>query len=145
MSKRYYESYIIIDGNLDDAAIDEEIKKYESFFTKNEIDINNIDNIGRKRLSYPIKKKQNGFYVCFEISAPPQIITKLERTYKLDENVLRYLTVYMSPKTLREKDEHLKNRAIIQSKYEETKNSLAAAAENGVPAPETVETSVVKN
>ncbi|MEO6695961.1 MAG: 30S ribosomal protein S6 [Ignavibacteria bacterium] len=145
MSKRYYESYIIIDGNLDDAAIDEEIKKYESFFTKNEIDINNIDNIGRKRLSYPIKKKQNGFYVCFEISAPPQIITKLERTYILDENVLRYLTVYMSPKTLREKDEHLKNRAIIQSKYEETKNNLAAAAENGVLAPEASETSEVKN
>lgn len=138
MSKRYYESYIIIDGNLEDSAIEEEIKKYESFFGKNEIEINNLDRIGRKRLAYQIKKKQNGFYVCFQITAPPQIITKLERTYKLDENILRYLTIYMPPKTIREKEDHLKNRAIIQSKYEETKNNLAVA-ENTVPVPVVVE------
>ena len=137
MSKRYYESYIIIDGNLEDTAIDEEITKYESFFRKNEIEINNLERMGRKRLAYQIKKKQNGFYVCFQITAPPQTISKLERTYKLDENILRYLTVYMSPKTIREKEDHLKNKAIIQSKYEETKNNLAAS-ENTVPVPEVV-------
>jgi len=137
LSKRYYESYIIIDGNLEDTAIDEEITKYESFFRKNEIEINNLERMGRKRLAYQIKKKQNGFYVCFQITAPPQTISKLERTYKLDENILRYLTVYMSPKTIREKEDHLKNKAIIQSKYEETKNNLAAS-ENTVPVPEVV-------
>ena len=144
MSKRYYESYIIIDGNLEDTAIDEEIKKYESFFGKNEIEVNNLDRIGRKRLAYQIKKKQNGYYVCFEIMAPPQTITKLERTFKLDENILRYLTVYMSPKTIREKEDHLKNKAIIQSKYEETKNNLAAA-ENTIPVSEVIEPVVVQS
>jgi len=138
LSKRYYESYIIIDGNLEDTAIDEELKKYESFFRKNEIEVNNLDRVGRKRLAYPIKKKLNGFYVCFEMTAPPQTITKLEKTYKLDDNILRYLTVYMSPKTIREKEDHLRNKAIIQSKYEESKNILAAA-ENSVPVPEVVE------
>jgi len=144
LSKRYYESYIIIDGNLEDTAIDEEIKKYESFFGKNEIEVNNLDRIGRKRLAYQIKKKQNGYYVCFEIMAPPQTITKLERTFKLDENILRYLTVYMSPKTIREKEDHLKNKAIIQSKYEETKNNLAAA-ENTIPVSEVIEPVVVQS
>jgi small subunit ribosomal protein S6 len=128
LSKRYYESYLIIDGNLEDAAIEEEIKKYETLLGKNEVEIVNIDRMGRKRLAYPIKKRQNGFYVCFEILSSPQLISKLERAYILDENVLRYLTIFMSSRALKEKDEHLKNRAIIQSKFEETKN-LAAAQE----------------
>ncbi len=130
MSKRYYESYIILDGNLEDAGIEDEIKKYENLLLKNEVEINKIDRMGRKRLAYPIKKRQNGYYICFEISAPPQIITKIERAYVLDENILRYLTIFMSAKALKEKEEHFKNKAIIQSKYEETKNIAAAALES---------------
>lgn len=128
MSKRYYESYIIIDGNLEDSAIEDIIRKYESLLIKNEVEINNIDRIGRKRLSYLIKKRLTGYYVCFEMLSSPQFITKLERTYILDESILRYLTIFMSSKALKEKEEHLKNRAIIQSKFEESK--LLADAEN---------------
>ncbi len=121
MNKRYYESYIIIDGNLDDAAIEDEIKKYELFFQKNDIEVSAVERIGRKRLAYVIKKRQNGFYVCFIVIAPPDIISKVERTYKLDENIIRYLTIFMSTRSLKEKEEHLKNRALIQSKFEESK------------------------
>lgn len=125
MTKRYYESYLIFDGNLEDAGIEDEIKKYENLLLKNEIEILKIDRMGRKRLAYPIKKRQNGYYVCFEISSPTNLISKIERAYVLDENILRYLTIYMSSKALKEKDEHLKNRAIIQSKFEEIKNNAA--------------------
>ena len=124
MSKKLYESYIIIDGNLEENAIEEEIKKNEALLAKNEIEIINIDKIGRKRLAYPIKKRQNGYYVCFEILAPANVITKLERSYILDENILRYLTIYISSITKREKEEHFKNKAILQSKYEEEKLKL---------------------
>ncbi|MBL8007023.1 MAG: 30S ribosomal protein S6 [Ignavibacteria bacterium] len=140
MIKKYYESYLIIDGNLDDAAIEDVIKKYEALFLKNEIDIKNTDRIGRKRLAYQIKKRLNGYYVCFEMMASPQLISKLERTYFLDENILRYLTIYMSPKSLKEKDEHLKNKAIIQSKFEESKNLAALEAEKAESAAAAAET-----
>ncbi|HRI85004.1 MAG TPA: 30S ribosomal protein S6 [Ignavibacteria bacterium] len=121
MSKKFYESYVIFDGNLDDSAIEDLIKKYESLFSKNEIDVVNIVRIGRKRLAYEIKRKVNGFYVCFEINSPPGLITKLERAYILDENILRYLTIFVSAKTLAEKDEHFKHKAIMQAKFEDTK------------------------
>lgn len=129
MSKKLYESYIIIDGNLEENAIEEEIKKNEALLKKYEIEIVNIEKIGRKRLAYPIKKKQNGYYVCFEILAPANVITKLERSYILDENILRYLTIYISSITKREKEEHFKNKAILQSKYEEEKLKLENAKE----------------
>ena len=136
LSNKYYESYIIIDGNLEDTAIEEEIKKYENLFKKNEIEIKNIERIGRRRLAYSIKKRLNGYYVCFEIASSPTLISKLERTYILDENILRYLTIYMSPKSLREKDEHLKNKAFLQSKYEESKAELAKETEAVVETAE---------
>ncbi|HMS33549.1 MAG TPA: 30S ribosomal protein S6 [Ignavibacteria bacterium] len=129
MSKKLYESYIIIDGNLEENAIEEEVKKNEALLKKYEIEIVNIEKIGRKRLAYPIKKKQNGYYVCFEILAPANVITKLERSYILDENILRYLTIYISSITKREKEEHFKNKAILQSKYEEEKLKLENAKE----------------
>ncbi|MDQ3019766.1 MAG: 30S ribosomal protein S6 [Bacteroidota bacterium] len=127
MSKKFYESYIIIDGNLEDAAIEEEIKKYETLLLKNDVEIVNIDRIGRKRLAYAIKKKLNGYYICFEILAPTGFITKVERSYILDENILRYLTIFVSPKTRLEKDEHFKHKALMQSKYEEAKEKQLIA------------------
>jgi small subunit ribosomal protein S6 len=121
LSKKFYESYIIIDGNLEDTAIEEEIKKYESLLLKNDVEIVNIDRMGRKRLAYAIKKRLNGYYVAFEILAPSGVISKIERTYILDENILRYLTIFVSARTQKEKDEHFKNKALLQSKYEEAK------------------------
>jgi len=116
-----YETYIIVDGNLEDNIIEDIIIKYESLLKKNGVEIKNIEKIGRKRLAYPINKKQNGFYICFEIISNPDYISKLERVYKLDENVLRYLTVYMSKKTIKEKEEYLKKKALMIAKYEAEK------------------------
>ncbi|MEO8665054.1 MAG: 30S ribosomal protein S6 [Ignavibacteria bacterium] len=128
MLKKLYESYIIIDGNLEDNAIEEEIRKFENLLLKNEVEIVSIDKIGRKRLAYPIKKRLNGFYVCFEILASTNILSKIERSYILDENILRYLTIFVSSKTKKEKEEHFKHKALLHAKYEEAKEKLENSA-----------------
>lgn len=111
--KKHYESYIIVDGNYEDNVIEEIVKKYDAFFKKNEVEIKNIDRIGRRRMAYAINKKQNGYYICFEVIADPQVIAKLERTYKLDENILRYLSIIMDKKTMKEKDDYLKKKSLL--------------------------------
>ena len=121
MANKNYETYIIVDGNLEDNVIEDIIVKYESLLKKNGVEINNIDKIGRKRLAYPINKKQNGFYICYEILSNPDYISKLEKVYKLDESVLRYLTIYMSKKTINEKEEYLKKIAVMAAKYDDEK------------------------
>ena len=121
MANKNYETYIIVDGSLEDNVIEDIIVKYESLLKKNGVEINNIDKIGRKRLAYPINKKQNGFYICYEILSNPDYISKLEKVYKLDESVLRYLTIYMSKKTINEKEEYLKKRAVMAAKYDAEK------------------------
>jgi len=134
LSKRHYETYIIVDGNLDDTAIEEVIKKYESLLTKNEAEIVKTERIGRRRLAYSIKGRQNGSYVAIEIISSPAVVTKLEKTFKLDENILRFLTIFVSARTIKEKEEHIKNKAIMQAKYDELRekqNSIAQENANG--------------
>ena len=63
--------------------------------------------------------EQNGFYICFEIIADPTVVAKLERTYKLDENIVRYLSVIMDKKTLKEKDDYLKKKSIMAAEAAE--------------------------
>jgi small subunit ribosomal protein S6 len=123
--KKNYESYMIFDGNLEDHAIEEIITKFENLLKKNNVDIKNIDRIGRRRLAYAIKKKLNGYYVCFEIISNPDFLAKLEKSLKLDENVLRYLNVHMDKRTIQEKDEYLKKKAVFAEKAEEERKDSA--------------------
>jgi small subunit ribosomal protein S6 len=132
--KRNYEIYIIIDGNLEDLSIDEIIHKYENLLKKNDVEIKNTDKIGRRRLAYPIKKRLNGYYVCFEVLAPVNYLLKLERTFVLDESILRYLNVSMSKKELSEKDDYLKKKIFQQQKLEqELKESTPEIKESSEP------------
>ena len=135
MSKKHYETYIIVDGNFEDAAIEEIITKYDAFLKKNEAEIKLTDKIGRRKLAYAIQSKQNGYYICFEFIADPTVIAKLERAYKLDDNIMRYLTVTLDKKTLTEKADYLKKRAIHQAaletaKEEELKKQAEQDAQN---------------
>lgn len=139
MSKKYYESYVIIDGNLDDNAVQEVVTKFTNVFKKNEIDILNVNNIGRRRMAYPIKKRQNGFYVCFEIMCNPGVIAKIERAYQLDENLLRYLSIQVSDRTKTEKEVHFKNKALQEEAKLAELQANQAKEEAAAEVPEKVE------
>ncbi|MBS1514794.1 MAG: 30S ribosomal protein S6 [Bacteroidetes bacterium] len=127
MSKKHYESYIIVDGNFEDAAIEDVINKYDALLKKNEAEIKLIDKIGRRKLAYAISGKQNGYYICFEFTADPTVIAKLERAYKLDDNIIRYLSVTLDKKTLEQKAEYLKKKALYMAQREEEAKKLAEA------------------
>ena len=129
MANKHYETYFILDGNLEDSVIEDIITKYDSFLKKNGAEINNLDRIGRRRLAYQIKRKQNGYYVCFEFTADTKVISKLERNYKLDENILRNLTISMSTRTLQEKGDYLNKKAQIIAKAEAEAKEAASVPE----------------
>ncbi len=140
MSKKHYETYIIVDGNFEDAAIEEIVNKYDALLKKNEAEIKLTDRIGRRKLAYAIKGKLNGYYICFEFVAEPTVIALLERAYKLDDNIMRYLTVTLDKKTLSEKADYLKKRAIHQAALESAKEEEAkktAESEASVEAEQT--------
>jgi small subunit ribosomal protein S6 len=99
-SKRVYETTFIINSYLEDTQIESIISKVQDTLAKNSIQINVFDKIGRKRLAYPIKKKNNGYYCYIVFEATPDFITKLERVYQLEEGILRYLTIVLDKKAI---------------------------------------------
>lgn len=60
-----------------------------------------VDRWGRRRLAYTIRKKNAGFYVQVLHKSPTDIVAKLERTFKLDEDVIRHLTVVVDKNMLK--------------------------------------------
>ena len=99
-AKHTYETTVIINASLDDTQIDTELGRIQETITKNGGAITEINKWGRKRLSYTINKKTNGFYVNLEFLAPSPLIGLLDRAYQLDEMILRYLTIKLDKKAL---------------------------------------------
>jgi small subunit ribosomal protein S6 len=53
----------------------------------------NVDNWGLKNLAYRIKKNRKGYYVVLNISAPAKAIFEYERLARLNEDIIRFMTV----------------------------------------------------
>ena len=128
--KRFYECTFIVNAGLDDNQIETLIKQVEETIVKNNGHIDTVDRIGRRRLAYPIAKKHNGFYVSFEFEAEGKAIDRIERFLKLEENVMRYLTIHLDKKELEAK------RARAQA-VAEAAEAAAAAEEQKESAKET--------
>lgn len=107
MRKNHYESVVIINAALEDDQIDQTISRIKETITTNGGEISNFDNWGRKRLAYPIQKSKSGYYVVIQFTAPVAAIAILERMYRLDETIIRYLTISLNKKAL----EHIKLQA----------------------------------
>lgn len=101
--QRMYESTVIINASLEDAQVEAVVARIADTITKHGGTITALNKWGRKRLAYPINKKSNGFYVNFEFTALPKAIGPLERSYQLDEMILRYLTVQLDKKAIEAK------------------------------------------
>ncbi len=119
MKTNHYESVVIINAALEDTQINALSSRIEEFIKSNGGEISDIDNWGRKRLAYPIQKSKSGYYCIFRFKASRDLISQLERTYRLDENVIRYLTVVLDKKAM----EHLEKQKA--KKAEEAKKAEA--------------------
>jgi len=136
---RNYEIYIIVDGNFEDPNVEEVITKYENFMKKNGAEIKNIDRIGRRRLAYQIKKRVNGYYVCYEISAPSDLVSKLEKSFRIDETILRNLAIQMSKQEIAEKQEYLIKKASILANLEAENKAKQDLLNESLETPEIAE------
>lgn len=100
MNMRVYESAVLINAALDDEAIKNLIERIKETIITNGGEILEIEDWGRKRLAYQVKKSKIGYYAIFRFNSLPDLVPKLERYYQLDETILRYLTITLSKEAL---------------------------------------------
>ena len=123
-----YETTFVIDSLLKTEEIEGIISKYERFISANGGEIKKIERWGKKRLAYEIKKRQYGFYVYIRYSGPPTIVKPLEREFRLNESILRYLSIRCDAKMLKherrkEKQKSEAEAASIQPEVEKERSS----------------------
>ncbi len=73
------------------------IDKISELISKKNGEISKNDDWGVKRLAYPIKKYEKGRYTYLRYTFDPAGAEEIERTLRIDENVLRHLTVLYEP------------------------------------------------
>ena len=87
-----YESIIIVNPNVDESALKALEEKFTGLINENG-KVESVENMGKKRLAYEIKKFKTGYYFLFNIEAPKEAIDEFNRVSRINENLLRHLVV----------------------------------------------------
>ena len=100
MKTNAYESAVIINAALDDEQIDIEVARIQENIINLGGEIIDVDKVGRKRLAYVVNKSKIGYFAIYRFHAPSNIVSKLERSYTLDDNIIRFLTIGLDKNAL---------------------------------------------
>ncbi len=131
MTKKMYESAVLINAALEDDQIQSIISHIKELISSNDGEITDVEDWGRRRLAYMIKRSKIGYYIIFQFNAYPQIISPLEKFYKLDENILRYLNIKLTKNAL-EQIEKNKEQLLAEAENVIVENEVIAKAENNI-------------
>ena len=89
----FYETVIIIRQETSTQHVEALADTCEGIIKENGGSIKKRENWGLRSLAYKIKKNKKGHYILFNIDAPPTAVHELERLMRLNEHILRYLTL----------------------------------------------------
>ncbi|MDR3225554.1 MAG: 30S ribosomal protein S6 [Clostridiales Family XIII bacterium] len=87
-----YEIMYIIAAALDDEAKDVVMETVESIIADGG-EVVKTDRVGLKKLAYPIRKKNEGYYVLVEFKAPADLPKELDRRLRISDDVVRHLII----------------------------------------------------
>lgn len=88
-----YETMYILRPDLGEEQVSQQISKYQTFIQEQGADQIEIQNRGKRRLAYEIGKNREGIYIQMNYQGPGALIAPLERSMRLSEEVIRYLTI----------------------------------------------------
>lgn len=90
-----YESVIIIKPTLTEEETKDTINKYKENFEKFSNQPVKVEDLGKKKLAYEIQGNKEGSYAVFTFYGKPEDISETERQYRIDDNVMKFMTVKM--------------------------------------------------
>ena len=90
MNTRAYEIMIIVDGDEEDAMVDDVVSRVETWLTEGGSKLATTDKWGKRKFAYEINHKTEGHYVVLEMLTEPRDMAPLERTLRLADEVVRH-------------------------------------------------------
>jgi len=99
-----YESVVIINPNLENEAMQALIKKFSDLINTDG-KVETVQELGKKKLAYEIKKHKEAFYIILHFEANPDVLTELERIYRISDDVIKFIIVKKDEKEIKTETE----------------------------------------
>lgn len=93
---RHYETLFIVTPDSSEEDLKAVATKIKGVVTGMNGIVASYDEQGRKKLAYSVKKQNKGYYVLMDYVGSADIVSELERNMRLDDRVLKYLTVKLA-------------------------------------------------
>jgi small subunit ribosomal protein S6 len=94
---REYETIYILEPNIDPDEADRVATRLKEIITARSGHLLKIDNWGKRKLAYPIRKTSRGVFVFLKYLGFEDLVSEIERNLRLLDAVMRYQTVVMKP------------------------------------------------
>ena len=117
---RRYETFLIVDPDISQDQRDPVVDRVKELIAQQDGFLVFEDVWGERKLAYEIKKKERGYYIRFDYCGLSELVDEIERFFRIDDRVLKYMTVVL------DKDVDL----------EKVKEEQAAAQSQREPEPE---------
>ena len=118
MFQKNYETVFILTPVLSEQQIKDAVDKYRTLLTGNGAEIVHEYSMGLRKLAYPIKNKNTGYYQVFEFKCETPLIEKLNIEYLRDERILRDVTTVLDKHAIDYNDR--KKNGLVGKKKTET-------------------------
>lgn len=96
MYSREYELVFIIRPDVADEDIETIKDRSRGIITDRDGNVLNVDDWGKRRLAYEIQDYGKGHFVLFNYLGTTEVVNELERTLRIDDSVMRFLTVKLA-------------------------------------------------
>ena len=136
---RNYENLVIVKPTFTAEETQASIKAIEEVITSNGGEIATTDTMGMRKLAYPIDKNERGYFHVIYYTIAPSAITEIERRFRINEDLLRFVTIKYDTNreviAFNKLVEKAQKKAAAPAK-EEVKTEEAPAVEAEAPATE---------
>lgn len=90
-NKKIYETIYILKGTFTEDEYKQIFNKVQNFLSK--YNIEKVEEVGKRKLAYEVNKETNGYFVIVEIRATEEEIAEIERYYRINDGIIKYLIV----------------------------------------------------
>ncbi len=139
---RRYEQVCILRPSLSEDEINRVIDSTTQLIQDDDGSVIFLNKWGMRKLAYPIKKELQGYYVLCDFAASSAVVSEIERKFRIDDAVLKYLTVKISAAISIEEIEAARSEAEAQAIVPEPEEESHDSAEEkpSKPVPESAVT-----
>jgi small subunit ribosomal protein S6 len=134
---RHYENLVIVKPTLTEEEIKSQLAAIEDVITSNGGEIRVRNDMGIRKLAYPIEKNARGYFYVIYFTMEPKNIAEIERRYRINEELLRFVTIkYDSKREVKAWNDLVAKTEKLSAKTEAPVATETPAAPEAPVAPE---------